>query len=180
MDEGAYDFGLPLATWIAPCSREDPDPRLLAADGTSVWGWACSRAHYRVLRHTVAAVRRRPPVDEMAYWSTAAKHHPGLGPRRAVDAAHQAVWVDGITWYALADPDRLQSLLSLLTHVGRLARHGYGQVLSATVQEHAPAVRRWRSRWLPHPAGVPQTVRAPYHHQSRRMSCNLVTVRGLG
>jgi hypothetical protein len=171
MREWAHDFVLPLATWTAPCTRPDPDPRLLGADGTSVWGWACSAAHYRVLRHTVAAVRRRPATDEMTYWTTAARHHPGLGPRRAVDARHQAVWVDRVRWYALADPDRLAQLLTLLSHTGRLVRHGWGQVLSISVQPHVDAADRWRLRDWPHPGTSLRSIRAPYHHHSRRMPC---------
>lgn len=173
MREWAHDFVLPLATWTGPCTRPDPDPRLLAADGRSVWGWACSRAEYRVLRHAVAHVRRRPAVDEMARWTSADRYHPSLGPRRAANLQHQGVWVDRVRWWALADPGRLRQLLDRVTHVGRLARHGWGRVLSWSVVEDAEAMRRWRGRWFPAHGGQLQSVRAPYHHASRRMLCDL-------
>lgn len=169
--EWAHDLTLPLATWTAQCTRPDPHRGLLAADGHSVWGWACSRAEYRVLRHDVAHVRRRPELEQMAFWTTAARHHIGLGPRRAANVPHQAVWVDALRWWALADPDRLQTLLGRLTHVGRLARHGWGQILHIHVTPDPEAATRWRHRHMPHPGGVPHTIRAPYWHSSRRMPC---------
>lgn len=169
--EWAVDFALPLATWTAPCTRDDPDSRLLADDGTSVWGWACSRAHYRVLRYDVAHVRRKPALEEMAYWTTAGKHHIGLGPRRAANVPHQAAWVDRLRWWALADPARLVTLLGRLHNVGRLPRHGWGQILTITVAEDPEAADRWQDRDRPHPQGRPATIRAPYWHRSREMSC---------
>jgi hypothetical protein len=173
MREWAHDFALPMATWTAPCTRPDPDPRLLAADGVSVWGWACSLAEYEVLRHTSAAVRRRPPVDEMARWTTADRYHPALGPRRAANLQHQGVLVRSVRWWALADPVVLRRMLGRVTNIGRLARHGWGAVQSWEVVEDSVAAARWRSRWFPAAGGEPQTVRAPYHHDSRRMPCRL-------
>lgn len=172
VQEWAEDFALPLATWVADCTRPDPDPRLLAADGTSVWGWACSRVHYRVLRHDLVHVRRRPALEQMAFWTAAKRHHIGLGPRRAANVPHQAAWVDRLAWWALADLPRLQTLLDQLTHVGRLARHGWGQILSMTVVEDPDAARRWQERDMPATGGMPATVRAPYWHESRRMPCH--------
>lgn len=171
MREWAHDFTMPLATWTGPCTRPDPDPRLLAADGVSVWGWACSAARYGVVRHTAARIRRRPAVDQMVEWTSADRYHPALGPRRAADVPHQAVWVDRVEWCALADPARLRVLLCRLTHVGRLARHGWGQVLGWDVVVDGAARGGWRWRWFPAAGGVPGTVRAPYHHGSRRMPC---------
>lgn len=171
IQDWAEDFTLPLATWTAPCTRPNPDQRLLAADGASVWGWACSRVHYQVLRHDLVHVRRRPALEQMAFWTPAGKHHIGLGPRRAANVPHQAVWVDRLAWWALADPDRLRPLLDRLTNVGRLARHGWGQLLNITVAEDSAAVDRWRERHMPQPGGAPATIRAPYWHESRRMPC---------
>lgn len=173
MREWAHDFALPLATWTGPCTRPDPDPRLLAADGASAWGWACSRGHYRVLRHTVAAVRRRPPLDEMVQWTRVPRHHPALGPRRAADDAHQAVWVDQVEWWALADLPRLRHLLTRLRYLGRLARHGWGKILTVTAQPDPAADAWWRWRHMPHPDGTVETIRAPYHHRSRAMPCRM-------
>jgi CRISPR type IV-associated protein Csf3 len=173
MGEWAHDFDLPLATWTAACTRADPDPRLLAADGRQVWGWACSVADYRIVRHTVAQVRRRPPTDQMATWTVAASYHPGLGPRRAANLAHQGVWVDRIRWWVLGEPVRLREMLDRVTHVGRLARHGWGQVGAWEIHVDEAAAGRWRRRWWPDALGVPHPVRAPYHHASRMMLCRL-------
>lgn len=170
MREWAHDFRLPLATWTAPCTRDDPDPRLLTAGGT-VWGWACSSATYQIMRHDVAHVRRRPAVDQMARWTASDKYHPALGPRRAANMQHQAVWVDAVSWWALAEPARLAALLARLTNVGRLARHGWGRILDITVTTDDTAVVQWRRRNFPQAGGAPATVRAPYHHDSRRMPC---------
>lgn len=173
MGEWAHDFILPLATWIGPCTHPAPDPRLLAADGTSMWGWTCSRAQYEVVQHTAAQVRRRPPVNQMARWTSAPRYHPALGPRRAANMNHQGVWIHGARWWALAEPARLQQLLGRVTHVGRLARQGWGRVLSWTVAEDPMATSLWRDRWFPAVGGPLATVRAPYHHQSRRMPAQL-------
>lgn len=172
MREWAHDFVMPLATWTAACTQPDPDPRLLAADGISAWGWACSRAEHRAVRHDVAWVRRKPELGQMAFWTAAGRHHIGLGPRRAQNVPHQAVWVDRLRWWALADPTELERLLSRLTHVGRLARHGWGQILTAAVAEDPEASTRWRDRDMPGD-GPQQAIRAPYHHPSRKMPCQL-------
>lgn len=171
-DRAAVDFTLPLATWTAPSSVEPVDPQLLAADGESVWGWACSRAEYRALRHDTVFVRRRPALEQMAFWTTAPRHHIGLGPRRAANVPHQAVWVDRLRWWALAtDVALLRLLLGHVTHVGRLPRHGNGQVLGFQVVEDPEATTRWRDRDMPHPGGRPASIRAPYWHPSRRIPC---------
>lgn len=169
----AHDFTMPVATWTAPCTRPDPDPRLLAADGVSVWGWACSAASYRVLRHDVAHVRRKPALEAMALWTGASRHHIGLGPRRAANTPHQAAWVDAITWWCLGDLDGLRLLLARLTNVGRLARHGWGHILDIEVAPDPQAVTRWKGRTFPEPGGRLLAVRAPYWHESRRMPCSL-------
>jgi len=174
MGEWVHDFQLPFATWTAPCTRSDPDPRLLAADGQSVWGWACSAAHYTVLRHIVAYVRRRPALEEMARWCTDRKHHISLGPRRAANIPNQGAWVQTITWWALADKPRLEKLLTRLTHLGRMARHGWGRILTTKVEEDPKAVHLWRLRDMPDPAGQIATIRAPYWHRSREMLCSSI------
>ena len=168
-----HDFALPLATWTGPCTRPDPDPRLLAADGVNVWGWACSAANYSVTRHTVAHVRRKPALEEMARWCTDRRHHISNGPRRAANITKQAAWVDRVVWWCLADVPLLQSMLGRLTHLGQQARHGWGRIHTVTVEEDQTAWEAWRLRDMPDPGGTPGgSIRAPYWHQSRRMLCS--------
>lgn len=167
--EWTADLVLPLATWTAPPSRPDPDPRLLAADGQRVWGWACSRAEYVPVAHTVTQIRRRPAAAEMARYTQDRKHHSGLGPYKARDTTMSATLVQEIRWHALADWDGLATLLEHLTHLGRATRHGNGRILRAEIR---PGVGDWTIRPWPDPNGGPGSIRAPYHHHTRRMPCS--------
>ena len=89
-------------------------------------------------------------------------------PMKARDTPLPATLVSEITWYALADPDRsLNSWIEVLS-VGRLGRHGHGRVLRWEVHPHDDR-EAWRDRVLPHPDGVPQSIRAPYHHPTRQV-----------
>ena len=168
----AVDFDLPLATWTAPPSRGDVDPRLLAGDGGSVWGWACSVACYDNPAHTVVATRRRPAVDVMARYTGDRKHHLSAGPLKARSQDSAATIVTEIYWWALADPDRLRAMLADVHALGRKGRHGHGRVLSWDVTVDDAAVLGWRNRPWPDPAGRPGSIRAPYWHASRRMLCS--------
>lgn len=168
----AVDFVLPLATWTSAPSRGDADRRLFAADGRHVWGWACSAAAFTGTRPTVAAVRRLPDTAAMAWWGSDRRHHLGLGPRRAVNGVHQATAAARATWWALTpDPHHLQAMLGRVSHLGRVTRHGNGRVLTWHVTEDGEAAARWKDRAFPDlsPAAGPGTIRAPYHHPSRRM-----------
>lgn len=171
----SIDFALPLATWTAPCSRPDPDPRLLAADGAAVWGWACSKALYTPRLHTAVHMRRRPAVAQMARYTTDRTYHAGLGPYKARSGILPAVVTDEIAWFALADADALRTTLSTLTHLGRGARHGHGRVLEWRVEHDEEAHTGWRRRSFPHHGGFPGSIRAPYWHPSRRMPCRYLT-----
>lgn len=72
----------------------------------------------------------------------------------------------------LGRPDDVRDLLARVTHLGRHTRHGHGRVLSWDVLEDGTAREKWRRRVFPDPTGAPDTVRAPYHHPSRRMPCS--------
>lgn len=152
-DTHAVDFALPLATWTA--------------EGT--WGWACSRGHYEPDGHFTLAMRRRPPVDEMARYSDSAKHHLSAGPMKARDTPLPGTLVREVTWYALADPEPLKALLERVWSLGRLGRHGHGKVTGWSVAAHEDR-EAWRDRVMPHPDGMLQAVRAPYHHPTRKVA----------
>lgn len=164
------DFALPLATWAMPASVPDPHPLAVGAGGL-VWGWACSAAWYTPAGHTTVNVRRRPATDVMARYTTDNSHHLSTGPLKARDTPHPATLVGEVTWWALADRARLQAMLDRVIGVGRMPRHGHGRVLRWTVGRDDTAIDQWRWRHLPDPAGRPETIRAPYHHHSRRMPC---------
>lgn len=144
-DTHAVDFALPLATW--------------SRDGH--WGWACSRAIYDPLGYTTTAMRRRPAADEMARLAPDRKHSLAAGPMKARDTPLPATIVHEITWYALAHPDELRSLLGRVWSIGRLGRHGHGRIRAWTVTEHTDRTA-WEDRDWTGP------TRAPYHHPTRR------------
>lgn len=169
--EWAVDFALPLATWARPVpDGEQPDPRLLTADGR-VWGWACSRALYDVDAHTAVDVRRKPATAQMARYTGERKHHSGLGPHKARSVALPAVVAREVHWWTLADPDRLRQLLDRVTHLGRNTRHGHGRILTWTITEDEQARTGWQQRPTPATGGRPDSVRAPYWHPTRRLPC---------
>lgn len=168
--EWTPDLALPVATWCRPPSISDPDPRLLAADGTRVWGWACSAAHYDTALHGAVQIRKKPAQRELVRFTRENRFHPGLGPHKARDLTLAAEWVPTITWWALTpDPQSLAGLLTHLTHLGADTGHGHGRILSLGVTRDPHARQRWRQRPLPDPGGRLGSIRAPYHHHSRRM-----------
>lgn len=168
--DSCVDFALPIATWTRPAPGL-VHPLALAAEAGMVWGWACSAAVYSPAAWTTVQVRRRPAVDEAARYTRDAKWHLSAGPTKARDVPHAAVITPEICWWALADPDALRRLLGRVRGLGRLTRHGNGRVLSWQVDVDDDARDRWRERTWPDPAGQPGTIRAPYHHPSRRMTC---------
>lgn len=151
-DTHATDFSLPLATW--------------ERDG--VWGWACSRAHYEAVGYTTLAMRRRPAADEMARLTKDRKHHLAAGPMKARDTPLPATLVPEVTWYALAEVEPLRALLERVWALGRLGRHGHGRITRWEVDEHHDR-DAWTDRTMPHKDGTLQGIRAPYHHQTRKV-----------
>ena len=104
-----------------------------------------------------------PAVEAMSRLTKDRKFHAGLGPTKARNGVSGATWPGVITWDALGDPDATRRLLTHLTHLGRLVRHGNGTVLSVTVTEHNNQ-DAWRDREWP---GSGHAIRAPYWHRSR-------------
>ncbi|MGV2384855.1 MAG UNVERIFIED_CONTAM: hypothetical protein LOD86_06240, partial [Thermobifida fusca] len=94
--------------------------------------------------------------------------HLAAGPMKARATPLPATLVSEITWYALADPEPLAALLDRVWSLGRLGTHGHGRVRAWEIVEHDDW-EAWRDRVLPHPDGVPQSIRAPYHHPSRKV-----------
>lgn len=150
--ESAVDFSLPLAAW-----QRD-----------SAWGWCCSRAHYEPQGYTTAAMRRKPAAEAMARYAPDARHHLSAGPMKARDTPLPATLVHTVTWYALADPGPLRSLLERVWSLGRLGRHGHGRIARWEVAEHDDR-DAWADRVMPDPAGPVQGIRAPYYHPTRKV-----------
>lgn len=170
-DDAAADFDLPLARWVVP-APPGAHVQALAAPG-HVWGWACSRATYEAAGYSTIPVRRRPAADEAARYTRDGKWHLAAGPLKARDTPHSATHAHEITWWALADPAQLQALLDRVHGIGRHTRHGHGRVLAWEVTPDEAAREGWRDRTWPDPdgTGAPDTIRAPYHHPTRRMPC---------
>lgn len=171
-DDAAADFDLPLARWVAPAPHHAHDTAR-AADPAFVWGWACSRAIYDPAGYTTIPARRRPAADEAARYTRAAKWPLAAGPLKARDTPHSATMTREITWWALADPEPLQALLDRVHGLGRHTRHGHGRVQSWEITPDDTARQRWRDRTWPDPDGTRAagSIRAPYHHPTRRMPC---------
>jgi len=164
------DFDLGLATWTRPASRSGVDDRLLAADGTSVWGWACSAAYAPVTSRTLAHTRRPVPIREIGRYATTRTINTGAGPYKARNVPHAAVFAPIVIWWCLGDPAGIAELLSRLAGLGRLSRHGHGRVLDTIVERDERAHERWRWREFPDPESrTIGSIRAPYHHPTRRM-----------
>ena len=166
----AVDFMLPMATWTAPAPGEVHE-LARAADPGLVWGWACSRAHYTPLGYVTVPMRRKPATGEAARYAPDKKWHLAAGPLKARDTPTPAVLTREITWWALANPGELERLLRRVRTLGRHTRHGNGRVLAWEITPDEEARTRWRDRTWPHPGGLPDTIRAPYHHPTRRMPC---------
>lgn len=150
--EYAIDWALPMATWVS--------------GGT--WGWACSRARYEPVGHGTSAMRRPPATAAMTRYTADAKHHLSAGPMKARDTPLQTTLVDVVTWHALADPAALRALLERVWSLGRLGRHGHGHIREWTLTP-GPDRDAWRDRVMPRPDGIPQGIRAPYHHPTRKV-----------
>jgi hypothetical protein len=167
--DSCVDFSLPLATWTRP-APDGAHPLTLTPDG-QVWGWACSAAVYTPAAHTKVEIRRKPADRAMGRWAADRKHHVATGPLKARDGVVPAVVTREIVWWALGLPNPVRETLQPVTHLGRHTRHGHGQILSWAVQVDEAARDLWQRRVFPDPHGTPNTIRAPYHHPTRRMPC---------
>lgn len=166
----AVDFALPLATWTA--SAPGPvHPLAVAATPGHVWGWACSAAHYIPLGSTAVSVSRRPAVEAAVRYTRDNRWHLSTGPLKARLTTEPAVLVMTVTWWALAEPERLASMLARVHGLGRKTRHGHGRVLRWKVEVDDAAWELWRNRVWPDQTGQLDGIRAPYHHHTRRMPC---------
>ena len=136
------------------------------------WGWCCSKANERILKWTVAEIRRKPATDAMALFTTAPKHHAWLGPTKARNTTLSARIVTEMRWHALVtDPDELYRLLAATTSVSGRWRNGFGQVAKWLVEPSADP-DLWRSRPLPQPGGEMTPVRPPYWHRTTWAPCS--------
>jgi len=150
----APDLPLPLAKW----ERGD------------AWGWCVSRAHYEAASHTALEVRRKPEVPAMVRFGADRKMHIGTGPWKARDSLIPVAWMPEIWWDAdVTDPDDLEDLLRLITHIGARHRAGSGQVAQWSV--NPGPIDGWRDRPMPDPSGRPMSIRAPHWHPTRSRPC---------
>ena len=150
----APDMPLPLDTW-----------------GADPWVWCTSPVQFDIVQEVTVNIRRKPATQAMARYSTAAKHHAGLGPHKARDTILPAFAARSATWHVNAtDTAELADILSYVTHLGPRHRNGFGHITQWVIEETSQP-NLWSNRPLPAPAGTLQPIRAPYWHPSRRYPC---------
>lgn len=193
----AEDMLLPLATWSLRCRiPRGTHPNLYMPDPSSpahgyVWGWKASAACRQVLCEGVREVRKKPPVDAMVQWGRDKRVDMACGQLKAQDKAYPQQWSDVVTWYAVGDIEQVRALLRRVDGIGKLCAMGAGWLLRG---RDGPkwAVEPWPHDWsmwadigatrilmrnLPvesapdMPALTHDSIRAPYHHPSRRFPC---------
>lgn len=151
----AADFPLPLAQW----------------ELGGVWGWKTSAGAFTPAAWVGVQVRRKPATEAMARYTTATKHHPGLGPAKARDASLAAALTRTVTWRIIGDRQELADLLALVTNLGARHRNDFGHVSHWTVEPDDDDTA-WADRPLPAADGQPRGIRAPYWHPTRRHPCS--------
>jgi len=112
-------------------------------------GWRIAQCSDAVLAPVAAEVvrrrRKKPHPEAMAL----AKVQTTGGPWKALDIP-VAAWASPVlTWYALADRERLEALLRETHALGRGRSGGLGNVDAWSVDRDESAVTRWRERPLP-------------------------------
>lgn len=175
--EWAIDFDLPLATWEAPMSGEC-HARLL--DDGKLWGWRASDACWpdETIRGSVA-LRRMTNVDQLVRHTDAATHKAATGALKNKDRTYPTKQARRLVWWAVGDPERVDTLLREVTHIGKLHGHGQGRVQGWSVEvvgedrsleSDGVLMRRMPASWAD--AIAPprrQTIRPPYWHTSRQV-----------
>ncbi len=119
-----------------------------------VAGWRVAQCSDAVLAPVAAEVvrrrRKKPHPEAMAL----AKVQTTGGPWKALDIP-VAAWASPVlTWYALADRERLEALLRETHALGRGRSGGLGNVEAWTIDRDESAAVRWRERPLPVVAGA--------------------------
>lgn len=164
--EWAEDFDLPLERWSRPLpSGSEADPRLLDDQG-QVWGWCCSRVEAEWLGRGKMEYRKRPDTQRMMRYSGAKTHHLGAGPLKAFDVAYPTIFARELRWVCKGDVEGVRRLLRLVTHLGKKSTTGMGAVADWAVEA---CELRVIMRRLPAEGGMTGSIRAPYHHVSRRV-----------
>ena len=119
-----------------------------------VAGWRVAQCSDAVLAPVAAEVvrrrRKKPHPEAMAL----AKVQTTGGPWKALDIP-VAAWASPVlTWYALADRERLEALLRETHALGRGRSGGLGDVEAWTVERDESAATRWSERPLPVATGA--------------------------
>lgn len=96
----------------------------------------------------------------------------GTGPYKSFVLQVPTVWTTHVVAYALGDPDRITSLLSKVTHLGKMRRIGLGQIATRHVDLDSKAEHFWKLRIMPRamPGYEPifAVTRPPYWGTERR------------
>lgn len=189
------DIELPLARWRVPCS--DPstlaDARLLDADGM-IWGWRATAALADWELKSSAEWRRKPPLGEYMRHTSEKRMETGAGPYKAYNVSVPTVFAHSVSWECVGDIDAVRLLLSDIHCLGKKHQRGSGRLLQRDdgspqwdvepvdggadhgieiaadghLLARAMPAEYVTGRGLRTGGTIMISVRAPYHHYSRR------------
>lgn len=78
------------------------------------------------------------------------KFESGTGKFRAFAMRYPYQWMERAQAWCFGDPEKIEDLLGELTHIGKLARNGFGKVTKRTVSVVSePQAELWRLRAIP-------------------------------
>jgi CRISPR type IV-associated protein Csf3 len=184
----AVDFDLPLERWTESVEgvrcHENLfiEPPMVDREGRSsggVWGWKASAAHADWKVAGLHNVRKRPDVGRMVRYTNSPSVNLKGGQFKSQDLPYPTRFAAEIVWYALGDLAMVRRLLARVISIGKLSNHGLGRVLEWTVEPHWDH-DAWTARVMPDmSSGVMASIRAPYHHPSRRIQCAVPVYRDL-
>lgn len=151
--EWCHDFKMPVETWVHANTEDQPifelDERALTDDG-HLWGWCTSNAQADWQYSGKTHVRKVSPSEDLKRMSSKARMNRASGQYKGANKPFPYSYSEEIHWRVVTQsPSRLLEYLSIITHIGKLANHGWGKVQS-TVQgepewsiEKMPQFKSW-------------------------------------
>jgi len=174
----ALDFQLPLDTWTCPASPGEGHAQLRIKDTELLWGWRCSAAHADWRGADVRKVRKRVAVAEMARLTDSPSVNMAGGRFKAQEIPYPTRVARQLHWWCVGDGDEILRLLDPVHAIGKLCNQGLGTVLRWHVETAGDdwSIQRdgHLTRRMPLSSGLlgfasVGSIRAPYHHRSRKL-----------